>query len=157
LVREVNPNVPLASVRTLDEIVADSMGRTTFTLIMIAIAATVALALGLIGIYGVLSYVVSQRRREIGVRMAVGAEGRDVRSMVVRQALTLVGAGVAIGLVATRVLTRLLASLLYGVEPTDLATLLSVTASLVLVALVACYLPAHQASKIDPMEALRVG
>jgi ABC-type antimicrobial peptide transport system permease subunit len=124
---------------------------------MIAIAATVALALGLIGIYGVLSYVVSQRRREIGVRMAVGAEGRDVRSMVVRQALTLVGAGVAIGLVATRVLTRLLASLLYGVEPTDLATLLSVTASLVLVALVACYLPAHQASKIDPMEALRVG
>jgi predicted permease len=157
LVREVNPNVPLASVRTLDEIVADSMGRTTFTLIMIAIAATVALALGLIGIYGVLSYVVSQRRREIGVRMAVGAEGRHVRSMVVRQALTLVGAGVAIGLVATRVLTRLLASLLYGVEPTDLATLLSVTASLVLVALVACYLPAHQASKIDPMEALRVG
>jgi ABC-type antimicrobial peptide transport system permease subunit len=157
VVREVNPNVPLASVRTLDEIVADSMGRTTFTLIMIAIAATVALALGLIGIYGVLSYVVSQRTREIGVRMAVGAERRDVRSMVVRQALTLVGTGVAIGLVATRVLTRLLASLLYGVEPTDLATLLSVTASLILVALVACYLPAHQASKIDPMEALRVG
>jgi ABC-type antimicrobial peptide transport system permease subunit len=155
LVREVSPNVPLASVRTLDQILTDSMGRTTFALIMIVVAATVALALGLVGIYGVLSYAVSQRRREIAVRMAVGARGRNVRLMVVRQSLTMVGAGVLVGLVAALGLTRLLASLLYGVEPTDPVTLLSVTLALVLVATVACYLPACEASKVAPLDALR--
>jgi predicted permease len=157
VVSGVDPDLPVASVRTLDEILARSMGRTSFALAMIAIAAAVALSLGLIGIYGVITYVVSQRTREIGVRMAVGAQARDVRRMVVRQAGTLIGLGVAIGLVASVGLTRVLASLLYGVEATDPTTFATVTAALAAVALTACYVPARRASQVDPVEALRAG
>jgi hypothetical protein len=115
----VNRNLPLARVRTLDEYVDRSMARTSFTLVMLGISALVALFLGSVGIYGVISYVVSQRTREIGVRMAIGAEAGDVSRMVLKQALTLAAGGVLIGLVGAVGLTRLMSSLLFGVNPMD--------------------------------------
>ena len=154
-IEAVNPNLPLAEVRTLDAILAQSMARTSFTLVMLAIAAAVALALGVVGIYGVISYVVSQRTREIGVRMALGADRRNVRRMVLRQGVILAGIGVVIGLVAAVGLTRFMSSLLYGVEATDPVTFAAVAALLTAVALVASYLPAVRASRTDPLVALR--
>ncbi len=151
----VNPNLPVANDRMLDEILAQSMASTSFTLVMLAIAAAVALALGLVGIYGVISYVVSQRTREIGVRMALGADGRDVSRMVLRQGMVLAGIGVVVGLVAAVGLTRLMSSLLYGVEAIDPVTFGVVAAMLVAVASVASYLPVLRASRTDPLEALR--
>ncbi len=151
----VNPNLPVARVATLEELVADSMGRTSFTLVMLAIAAGVALFLGSVGIYGVISYIVAQRTREIGVRMAMGAERSDVSGMVLRQALVLSAAGVLIGLVAAAGLTRLMASLLYGVSPMDPITLGSVSVALASVAVVASWLPARRAASVDPVVALR--
>ena len=151
----VNPNLPLADEQTLDDILAHSMARTSFTLVMLAIAAAVALALGLVGIYGVISYVVSQRTREIGLRMALGADRRDVSRMVLRQGMILAGIGVVVGLVAAMGLTPVMSSLLYGVEATDPVTFGVVAALLTAVALVASYLPALRASRIDPLEALR--
>lgn len=155
VVGAVNPNLPLADIRTLDEILDQSMARTSFTLVMLSIAAAVALALGLVGIYGVISYVVSQRTREIGVRMALGADHRDVSWMVLRQGMILTSIGVVVGLVAAVGLTRHMSSLLYGVEATDPVTFGVVVAVLVAVALVASYLPALRASRTDPLEALR--
>ena len=154
-VREVNANLPLANVRTLDDILAQSMARTSFTLILLAIAAAVALALGVVGIYGVISYIVSQRTREIGVRMALGADRRDVRQMVLRQGVILAGIGVVLGLVAATGVTRFMSSFLYGVEATDPVTFAAVAALLTAVAVVASYLPAVRASRTDPLVALR--
>jgi len=150
----VNPNLPVARVRTLAQLVSGSMAQTSFTLIMLAIAAAVALFLGSVGIYGVISYVVAQRTREIGVRMALGAEQVDVSRMVLREALVLAGAGVAIGLAAAAALTRLMASLLYGVSPLDPITFGLVALALTGVALVASYVPARRASRVDPVKAL---
>ncbi len=151
----VNSNLPVANVRTLDDILAQSMARTSFISVMLAIAAAVALALGVVGIYGVISYIVSQRTREIGVRMAIGADRRDVRRMVLRQGMILAGIGVVVGLVAAVGLTRFMSSFLHGVEATDPATFAAVAALLTAVALVASYLPALRASRTDPLEALR--
>ena len=151
----VNPHLPLANVRTLDEILDQSLARTSFTLVMLMIASAVALLLGVVGIYGVISYIVSQRTREIGVRMALGAGGRDVSRMVLRQGMVLAGSGVVIGLLAAMGLTRLMSSLLYGVEATDPLTFGVVAAMLSAVALLASYLPALRASRTDPVEALR--
>jgi ABC-type antimicrobial peptide transport system permease subunit len=145
----------LANVRSLEEILEGSLARTSFTLVLLVIAASVALILGMVGIYGVISYIVSQRTREIGVRMALGAEHTDVTLMVVRQGMILAGAGVFVGLVAAMGLTRLMGSLLYGVEASDPATFSSVAILLGAVALVASYLPAMRAAKTDPVEALR--
>ncbi len=146
----MNPNLPVARVRTLDEYVDRSMAQTSFTLIMLGIAAAVALFLGSVGIYGVISYVVSQRTREIGVRMALGAEQRDVSRMVLKQASLLAGGGVVIGLAGAMGLTRLMSSLLFGVSPMDPVTFGSVA-----VALVASYISARRAAKVDPVVALR--
>jgi ABC-type antimicrobial peptide transport system permease subunit len=151
----VNPNLPLSRVRTLQENVDRSMARTSFTLIMLGLAAGVALFLGSVGIYGVISYVVSQRTREIGVRMAMGAETADVSRMVLKQALLLAGGGVGIGLVGAVGLTRLMSALLYGVSPMDPLTFGSVAVGLSLVALLASYLPARRAARVDPVVALR--
>ncbi len=150
----VDPSLPLASVRTLAQIVSHSMAPASFTLVMLGIAAVVALFLGMVGIYGVISYVVAQRTREIGVRMALGAERRDVMRMVLGGALTLAGIGVAVGLVAAAGLTRLMASLLYGVSPLDPLTFASVALALTAVALLASWLPARRAARVDPMRAL---
>lgn len=154
-VRAVNPNLALASVGTLDEIRDRSVARTSFTLVMLLMAAGVALAMGLVGIYGVLSYVVSQRTREIGVRIALGATPRDVSASVLQDGALLVGLGVAIGLVVASALTRLMSSLLYGVGTMDPVTFASVAALLGTVALVASYLPARRAARVDPAETLR--
>jgi putative ABC transport system permease protein len=151
----VNPNLPIARVRTLDYYVRRSMAQTSFTLIMLGIAAAVALFLGSVGIYGVISYVVAQRTREIGVRMAIGAERADVGRMVLGQALKLAAGGVAIGLLGAFGVTRLMSSLLFGVSPMDPLTLASVAIGLSTVAMIASYLPARRAAGVDPVVALR--
>ncbi len=151
----LNPNLALGNVRTLDDILAQSMARESFISVMLAIAAAVSLAMGVVGIYGVISYVVSQRTREIGVRMALGANERDVRRMVLRQGMILAVVGVVVGLVAAVGLTRLMSSMLYGVEATDPVTVGAVAALMIAVVLVASYVPALRASRTDPLEALR--
>ncbi len=151
----VNANLPLANVRTLEEILRASMARATFTLVLLGITAAVALLLGAVGIYGVTSYTVSQRTREIGVRMVFGARRHDVSRLVLSQGILLAGVGVVLGLVAAVVFTRLLSALLFGVSPLDPVTYGGVAVLLPAIALVASYLPARRAASVDPMEALR--
>lgn len=151
----VNPNVSLASVKTLGDMYHRSMARTSMTLQLLAITGTIALLLSLIGIYGVVSYSVSQRRREIGIRLALGAANGQVRAMFVKHALMLVGIGVAIGLAAAAGLTRLMESQLFGVSPLDPLTLLVVALSLLAAAGLASYLSAQRASALDPVEVLK--
>jgi predicted permease len=151
----VNSNLPLASVRTMQEVYDKSVARTSFTLVMLGIASAMALALGLIGIYGVISYTVSQRKREIGIRLALGAQSGDVVSMVLRQGAKLALLGVCIGLAAAFGFARLMTSLLFGVTPHDPMTFGAVAALLILIALLACYIPARRAMRVDPMVALR--
>src|SRR5579862_6019639 len=151
----VNPELPLASVRTMQEVYDKSVARTSFTLVMLGIAGTMALALGIIGIYGVMSYTVSQRKREIGIRLALGAQGRDVLHMVLRQGTRLAIVGVIIGIAAALALTRLMTNLLFGVSAHDPVTFVAVAVLLILIASVACYIPARRATLIDPIIALR--
>jgi len=151
----VNSNLPVASVRTMQEVYGESLARTSFTLVMLAIAGGMALVLGIIGIYGVISYAVSQRRREIGIRLALGAQQSELRRMFVRYGLTLAGVGVAIGLGSAVALMRLMKSLLFGISPLDPLTYAAVPVVLVAAAVLASYLPARRASAVDPMEALR--
>jgi predicted permease len=151
----VNPNLPLASVRTLDEIRADSMAQTSFALVMLAIAAAVALLLGTVGIYGVIAYIATQRTREIGIRLALGAQTGDVRRLFLRQGLVLTAAGIVLGTGVSLALTRVMTALLFGVSPMDPMTYVTVAAGLAAVALLATYLPARRASRTDPIIALR--
>jgi predicted permease len=151
----VNSNLPLASVRTMQEVFDKSVARTSFTLVMLAIAGVMAVALGMIGIYGVISYSVSQRRREIGIRLAIGAQRGDVLQMIVRQGAKTALAGVAVGIAAALVLTELMRSLLFGVSAQDPLTFASVAALLIFVALFASYVPARRAMLVDPVVALR--
>jgi predicted permease len=151
----VNPNVPLAQVRTLDDVVSQSMARTSFTMIMLGLAGSIALALGLVGIYGVISYSVSRRTREIGIRVAVGARNRDVAAIFLRHAFVLTSAGLGIGLAGAAALSTIMASLLYGVDALDLATYGVVVPLLVAACMLASYLSARRALAVDPAEALR--
>ena len=151
----VNSNLPLASVETMQDIYGQSLARTSFTLVMLAIAGSMALALGIIGIYGVISYAVSQRTREIGIRLALGAQKRGLKWMFVRSALLLTGAGVAIGLGAAAALMQLMKSLLFGISPLDPLTYIAVPLILAISAALASYLPARRAAAVDPVEALR--
>jgi hypothetical protein len=151
----VNPHLPLANVLTLKEIQADSMAQTSFAMVMLAIAASVALLLGLVGIYGVIAYVATQRTREIGIRLALGAQTGDVRRLFLRHGLLLTGAGIAIGIGISLALTRVMSALLFGVSPMDPATYAAVSVGLAGVALVATWLPARRASRVDPVAALR--
>jgi predicted permease len=151
----VNSELPLASVRTMQEVYDKSVAQTSFTLVMLGIAGAMALALGVIGIYGVMSYTVSQRKREIGIRLALGARAGDVLQMVLRQGTKLALVGVVIGIVAAFALTRLMTGLLFGVTPHDPLTFVAVAVLLILVALLACYIPARRATLIDPIIALR--
>jgi predicted permease len=152
----VNANLPLANVRMLDDLVAQSMAQTAFALVMLAIAGGVALLLGLVGIYGVVAYIAAQRTREIGIRMALGAQPQDVRRLFVRHGLVLTGIGIVIGLAGAGFVTRFMASLLFGVEALDAMTYASVAGGLAVVALLASYIPAWRASRLDPAAALRV-
>jgi predicted permease len=151
----LNPNLPLARVRTMQQIYEESMAQTSFVLVILGIAASVTLLLGLVGIYGVIAYIVSQRRREVGIRMALGAQGESVQRIFVSRGLTLAAIGLVLGLTGAAALMRLLSSLLFGVNPFDPLTYVAVAAGLGLVALIATWLPARQATRIDPMLALR--
>jgi len=152
---EINPSLPLVRVRALSDLVDRSMARTSFSLVMLGIAAGVALVLGTIGIYGVISYIVSRRTRELGVRLALGANAGDVRKMVLKQGMVLCAFGILFGLAAAFGLTRLMAALLYGVSPVDPITFGAVSVSITLVAILASYIPAARAASIDPVEAIR--
>jgi predicted permease len=151
----VNSNLPLASVRTMQEVYDKSVARTSFTLVMLGIAGAMALVLGIIAIYGVISYAVSQRLREIGIRLALGAQGGDVLGMILQQGAKMALAGVAIGIGSAFGLTHLMRNLLFGVTANDPMTFVTVASLLILVALLACYLPARRAMRIDPLVALR--
>jgi ABC-type antimicrobial peptide transport system permease subunit len=154
-VSSVNASLPLASVRTMEEIYDRSLARTSFTLVMLAIAGTMALVLGIIGIYGVISYAVSQRTREIGIRLALGAQKGQLRWLFVRSGLALTGAGIAAGLVIAAGLTRFMRSMLFGISPLDPLTYISISLILAAAAVLASYLPAHRAAAVDPVDALR--
>ncbi|HXJ06197.1 MAG TPA: ABC transporter permease [Candidatus Acidoferrum sp.] len=151
----VNSSLPTASMRTMEDVYGKSVARTSFTLVMLGIAGTMALALGIVGIYGVISFTVSQRKREIGIRLALGAQGSDVVQMVLRQCAGVALLGVGIGLGAALGLTQLMKSLLFGVTAHDPLTFSFVAALLMVVALLASYVPARRAMKVDPMVALR--
>jgi len=150
----VNGNLPV-SLRTMREVYDQSLQRTSFTLVMLAIAASMALLLGVVGIYGVISYAVSQRRREIGIRAALGAQQGELKRMFVRHALVLTGIGVVIGLSAAAGLTRLMSTLLYGITPLDPLTYVAVPLLLLTATVLASYVPAWRAASIDPVEALK--
>jgi ABC-type antimicrobial peptide transport system permease subunit len=151
----VNSELPLASIRTMQIVYDQSAARTSFTLVMLGIAGAMAFVLGIIGIYGVMSYTVSQRKREIGIRLALGAQGRDVLRMVLKQGTKLAIVGVVIGTGAAFASTRLMTNLLFGVTAHDPLTFVSVAILLILVALLACYIPARRATLINPSVALR--
>jgi predicted permease len=152
---EVSPNIPLRGVWTLPELMARSVARTSFTMVLLTVAAGVALLLGVLGVYGVISYTVSQQRHELGMRMALGARGQDLMRMVLGRGLALSFVGLAAGVALALGLTRLMAGLLFQISPRDPLTLGVVAAGLLIVALLASYLPARKAARLDPMVALR--
>lgn len=151
----VNRNLPIAQVQTMGELYGKSMARTTFTLVMLTLSGAMALCLGIVGIYGVISYSIARRTREIGIRIALGAQHGSVRRMFIRQALLLASIGVCVGVVASIAETRFLLTLLYGVSPTDPLTFALVVLVIGVTALAASYLPARRATTVDPTEALR--
>jgi predicted permease len=152
---DVNANLPIANVRTLDQIRAGSMAQTSFALVMLGIAAAVALILGVVGIYGVIAYVAQQRTKEIGIRMALGAASGDVSALLVRHGIVLAAIGIVCGMMTAAVLSRAMSTLLFGVSAYDPLTYAAVALALGGTAVLASYLPARKASRIDPAEALR--
>jgi len=153
--RSLDADLPMYYVRTMRQRVGESLARRRFSMLLLGVFASVALALATIGIYGVMAYLVSQGTREIGIRMALGATQRDILGLVVRQGMTLALSGVTIGLMAALLLTRLIRSLLFGVQATDPLTFVGISALLALIALLASYIPAQRAARIDPMVSLR--
>jgi predicted permease len=151
----INPDLPLAYVRTMREVYDKSLARTSFALVMLALAGAMALLLGLVGIYGVISYSVSQRRREIGIRMALGSPQTDVTRLFLWDGLRLSAIGVAFGLAAAAASTRLMSSLLFHVSPLDPLTYIGVAGALIAAAALASFLPALRATRVDPVDALR--
>jgi len=151
----VDPGQPIHDLEAMDQIIADAFGPKRLTMLLLAFFATVTLALSALGLYALVAYSVSQRTHEIGVRMTVGARPRDIRALVLRQGLHLTGAGILCGLAAALAATRLMASLLYAVSPTDPLLLAGVAIVLAFVALLAADVPSRRAARIEPMEALR--
>ena len=154
-IRQLDPNLPVADVRTMEDVVGGAMSTPRFTSVLLSIFAVLALTLSAIGIYGVLSYVVSRRTREIGIRVAIGAARGDVLQMVLGSGVSLALAGIALGLVLAFGVTRLLRGLLHGVTPADPATFAAVAALLTVVAALASLVPAWRASRVDPVVALK--
>jgi predicted permease len=152
--RALNPEMP-TKFETIDQIVSASLDNRRFSMVMLGIFAGTALGLALVGIYGTMSYIASQRTTEIGIRMALGARARHIREMILRQGAALVLAGVTIGLAVAFLLTRLMAHLLYDISTTDPMTFAGIGLLLTVVALLACYIPARRAARVDPMVALR--
>jgi putative ABC transport system permease protein len=151
----INADLPLTGIRTMEEVYRSSMARSSFTLVMLAIAGGMALLLGIVGIYGVISYSVSQRTREIGIRIALGAQPRTLRTMVVRHGVLLAGIGVAFGVAGAAAVTRIMSSFLFEVSAVDPLTYGVVSVGLLAAAAAASYIPAHKASTVNPVEALR--
>jgi putative ABC transport system permease protein len=151
----VDPDVPVAAIRTMEEVVAVATARTRFTMTLLLVAACVALVLASVGLYGVISHVVSLRTREIGIRMALGADPEHIHRMVLGQGLVMAVAGVGLGLVGSILSGRVVASQLYGVTPTDPLTYAAVSVALVGLAMFASYLPARRAATMRPLDALR--
>ena len=154
-VSQLDPALPIFGIQTMSEIRNNSVAPERLNLGLLGGFAALALILAIIGLYGLLAFTVTQRQREIGIRMALGAQRFDVLNLVVGQGMRLILAGVVIGLLGSFALTRVLASVLFKVEPTDPLTFVTVTFSLCVVALLACYIPARRATKVDPMVALR--
>jgi ABC-type antimicrobial peptide transport system permease subunit len=154
-VRSLDPNLPLADIQTLERVADDSLSQARFTTTLLALFAALALTLATIGIYGVISLLVTRRRQEIGIRIALGARPASILTMVVRRGMTLAGVGVLLGLAGAVLVTRVLTSLLYGVTRFDPVTFAIVPAILAAVALVACLIPAGRAATVDPVIALR--
>jgi predicted permease len=150
-----NPDLTVYEVRTLQQHYSDSLARTSFMLVLLAIAGVMALFLSVVGIYGVISYIVSQRAREIGIRLALGAARRDVVALVLRQGFVMVSVGVALGFVGALLLTRILRSLLFNVSPTDPLVFAGIVLLLALTSWIATYIPARRAARLDPLVALR--
>ena len=155
MVQSVNPELPVYGAQTLDDAVSASLEQRRFSMDIVAAFAMTALLLAGLGIYGVISYIVSERTQEIGIRLALGAQRGKIMAMVLRQGLGLAMAGAALGLVGSLIVSHLMAGLLYGVMPTDPLTFVGVTLVLTGVALAACYIPARRAMRVDPMIALR--
>lgn len=156
-VRSLDPNVPITSMTTMDEVLSVQVARPRFLMALLGVFAFVALALGAIGVYGVMSHAVAKRSNEIGIRIALGARTGAVTSMIVRQGVWLAMGGAALGIAVAVVATRVMAGMLYEVSTTDPWTFAAVPALLLIVCFVASYLPARRASRVDPMEALRMG
>jgi putative ABC transport system permease protein len=146
---------PLYNVRTAEQVLEKSIARPRFNMLLITILASVALVLAAVGIYGVISYSVTQRTHEIGVRMALGASVGDVLKLVVGQGMILAGSGIALGLLAAFAITRIMATLLFGISATDPVTYFSLALLIGIIALLACYIPARRATKVNPVTALR--
>ena len=155
IVRSLDPEVPLFQVRSMEEVLTESVAPRRFNMLLLAAFAGLALLLASIGIYGVMSYSVSQYTREIGIRMALGARAADVLELIVRQGMALVLIGLAVGAAGALALTRVMSSLLFDVKPWDPLTLSSVSVLLAAVAFAANYIPARRATRVDPMIALR--
>jgi putative ABC transport system permease protein len=154
-VAAIDPDQPVSDVATMEQLLAVSVSRSRFNTTLLVIFAVVALVMAAVGIYGVMSYTVSQRTHEIGVRMALGAQAGDVMKLVVRRGVILGLVGVGVGIAAAFALTRLLSTLLFEVQPTDATVFASVAVGSFLIALLACSIPARRATKIDPLKALR--
>jgi ABC-type antimicrobial peptide transport system permease subunit len=154
-IRSVDGSLPIAQERTMQQLYSGSLARTSFVLVMLAIAGGMALVLGVIGIYGVIAYIVSQRAREIGIRLALGAEPQELKRMFLLHGLALSTVGTAVGLVAAMALGRLLSSLLFGVGPLDPLAYVAALGVTIAAAALASYLPARRAAMIDPVETLR--
>jgi putative ABC transport system permease protein len=151
----INPNLPIVDVMSMEQRLAESIASRRFQTLIFGIFAAVALVIAAVGIYGVISYAVSQRTHEIGVRMALGAQARDVLRMVIWRGLSLALIGVALGLAAALALTRVMKNLLFEVSATDPGTFALIALLLIGVALIASYIPARRATKVDPLRALR--
>jgi putative ABC transport system permease protein len=154
-VRSIDPTLPVSSVVTMEQVIADALWQPRFNMQLIGLFAGGALLLAAIGLYGVMSYSVSQRTHEVGLRLALGAQRRDVIGLVLKQGMKLILPGVAIGLLASAALTRLMTNLLFGVSATDAKTFAVIAVVLVGVALLACFVPARRATRVDPMVAMR--
>ena len=152
---ELDHELPLQRVTTLDKVIANSIRQQRFTSVVLSVFAAVALVLALAGLYGVISYSVAQRTRELGIRLALGAQVNDVLRLVLKQGMTFVLVGEVIGIAGAYALTGLIQGLLFGVTATDKATFITVAGSLFVVALIACYVPARRATKVDPLIALK--
>jgi putative ABC transport system permease protein len=155
VVNEVDRSVPVADVKTMDHIVSESITQPRFNLFLLGLFSAVAMVLSAAGIYGVTAYTVTQRTHELGIRFALGAQVGDVLKMILGQGMAVIGVGLVVGLAAAFGLMRLLRSLLFGVGENDLLTFVAITLVLVLMALIACYIPARRATKVDPLVALR--